>query len=182
MSARPSYLGLLNAITVGEARGYQLLSAWAQKTDNRGLAEVLNLVAIRENEHAGAFAKRLCELGYAVRKAPNQKFDTHLAYVNSDASDEEKFAKVLGLGGEADDKRPDARLNLFADESIDPQTGALLGRFIAEERDSKRRLNDARKNAHKELTRNNDDLLLQEIAERLNRLTTTIEELEAVRQ
>ncbi|MFB3103383.1 MAG: hypothetical protein ACE1ZA_00525 [Pseudomonadales bacterium] len=40
-------------------------------------------------------------------------------------------------------------------------------------------MNDAH---NKELTRNNDDLLLQEIAERLNRLTTTIEELEAVPQ
>ncbi|MCZ6458322.1 MAG: hypothetical protein O6766_03065 [Gammaproteobacteria bacterium] len=41
-------------------------------------------------------------------------------------------------------------------------------------------MKDAHKKMDKEFTRNNDDLLLQKIAERLNRLTTTIEELEAV--
>ena len=57
-----------------------------------------------------------------------------------------------------------------------------MGRFIAEERDSERRLNDVHKNVDKKLTRNNEDLLLQYIAERLNRVTTTIEEFEAVPQ
>ncbi len=57
-----------------------------------------------------------------------------------------------------------------------------MGRFIAEERDSERRLNDACKNVDKELTHNNDDQLLREITEHPDRLTTTIEEFEAVRQ
>jgi len=187
MSAKPTYLGLLNAITVGEARGYRLLSAWAGKTNNRGLATVLNFVAIRENEHAAAFEKRLCELGYTVRKTASEKFDAHLEYVNSDVSDSDKFAKVLGLEGELasseDTSRPDPFANLFADESIDPQTGALLGRYIAEERDSGRRLTDACNKLHVASDNNQDDeLLLQGIAERLDRLTATIEKFKAARQ
>ncbi len=185
MSGKPSYLGLLNAIAVGEARGYQLLSAWGDNTKNRELAAVLNLVAIRENEHARVFEKRLSELGFTVREAPSEKFDADLEYANSDASDDEKFRRVLGFESETNDERPDPLRNLFTNESIDPQTGALLGRFIAEEYDSGRRLRDAWENfspdSGKEVC-DNDELLLQEIAERLDRLTTTIEEFKAARK
>ena len=47
MSGKPSYLGLLNAIAVGENRGYQLLSTWAGCARDAELANVLNAIALR---------------------------------------------------------------------------------------------------------------------------------------
>ena len=74
MADKPSYLGLLNAIAVGEARGQALLEAWADTSANSALAEVLGFVAIREREHAAAFTKRLCELGFSVREPGRKDF------------------------------------------------------------------------------------------------------------
>ena len=64
---KPSYLGLLNAIALGEGRAHQYLSCWAAKTPDPDVKQVLLTVAIREGEHSHAFTKRLCELGYADR-------------------------------------------------------------------------------------------------------------------
>ena len=55
----------------------------------------------------------------------------------SNMSDIEKFA-VLGFGRGSGDT--DVFDNMFQDKTIDPATGALLGRYIAEERDSIRML------------------------------------------
>ena len=138
MTDRPSYLGLLNAIAVGEARGERLLAAWAERTADTDLAATLRLVALREREHAAAFAKRIVELGFEVRERPDADFEARLACAEREGTDLERFERLLGYGG-ADD--PAAGLaRLFDDETIDAQTGALLGRFIAEERDSGRRL------------------------------------------
>ena len=103
---------------------------------------VLEIVSIREAEHAAVFRKRLCELGYDVRQTPSATFDDDLALARSAASDEEKFARLIGAEIDAASNDPLSRL--FDDPTIDPQTGALLGRFIAEERDSERRLRAAR--------------------------------------
>ena len=59
--------------------------------------------------------------------------------VCSDAPDAAKVAYLKGQGGDGAD--PFGRL--FEDTTIDPDTGALLGRYIAEERDSGRRLQSA---------------------------------------
>jgi rubrerythrin len=176
MSDKPSYLGLLNAIAVGEARGYALLDAWAKTTSDESLAGVLRTVAIRENEHAAAFTKRLCELGYGVREAARGDFDRKLEKARSRASDREKFESILGYG--RGEQTTDPLADLFKDKSIDIQTGELLGRFIAEERDSERRL----RQAYAKLERGPDDDALAEIHARLERLTATIEELKALRR
>jgi hypothetical protein len=181
MSDKPSYLGLLNAIAVGESRGYELLDAWGKQARDPGVAEVLNVVAIREQEHAAAFTKRLCELGYGVRQKPSDRFADHLELAKSDAGDREKFEEIFGYGGKsADDSVGEDPLGkLFDDKSIDPQTGALLGRFVAEERDSGRRL----KAAYEQLDRMPaDDSALRDIAERLDRLSSTLEELKSLRR
>jgi len=178
MSDKPSYLGLLNAIAVGESRGHQLLSEWGKQVRNPELAKVLNMVAIREHEHAATFTKRLCELGFEVREKSNDRFTEHLALARSDADDRHKFEVILGYGRSASETREDPLTSLFDDESIDPQTGALLGRFIAEERDSGRRL----RAAYEQLDRPaNDDAVLRDIAQRLDRLTSTLEELKTLR-
>jgi hypothetical protein len=139
MSDKPSYLGLLNAISVNESRAYAYLSAWADVTPHDGVRDVLRTVAAREGEHGMSFAKRINELGYQLRPKDDQAFDRQLAVARSDRTDLEKF-EALGVlrvdGGDG----PDVFDSFFTDHSIDIRTGELLGRYIAEERDSLRLL------------------------------------------
>lgn len=137
MTAKPSYLGLLNAIALGEGRAHQFLSCWAAKTTDPDVKKVLQTVAIREGEHSHAFTKRLCELGYGVQDRPDASFAKNMEIANADCSDLEKF-EALGYGKPPG---PDFLKAIFEDKTIDIQTGALLGRYIAEERDSERMLN-----------------------------------------
>ena len=176
MSDKPSYLKVLNAIAVGEARGHALFDAWAKATHDAELADTLNMVAIRECEHAAVFTKRLCELGYSVREKPAADFEARLQKLQSEASDTEKFESVFGYGRERGDE---GLGGIFADTTIDPITGKLLGRFIAEERDTRRRL-EAQYARIK--TTSIDDAGLAQISARLERLTKTIEELKVLRQ
>ena len=109
------------------------------------LAAALRFVAIREGEHAWAFTKRMCELGYEVSEQDAfnvfQDFDGLMACVTSDACDADKVAFVTGaLGGGGEGEQTDPFASFFNDTTIDPETGALLGRYISEERDSGRRL------------------------------------------
>ena len=71
-----------------------------------------------------------------------------MRFLKSSASDEDKFAS-LGVGAEkakgSTSEDSDGLLQILADKSIDPQTGALMGRFISEERDSGRQLIKAHK-------------------------------------
>lgn len=141
--SRPTYLPLLNSIAVNEAKGERLLQTWANSTRDPQLKSVLEFVAIREGEHAMAFTKRMCELGYEVdEKSAYQvfkDFDSLLECASSDASDAEKVAMLAGdAGGDGEGKDPFR--GFFNDTTIDPQTGGLLGRYIAEERDSGRLL------------------------------------------
>lgn len=190
MSNKPSYLGLLNAIAVGETRGYQLLSTWAGCTRDAELAKVLNVIALREQEHAAAFEKRICELGYSVRRKDDPAFDARLEAAGSAMSDRKKFKKVLGFSNKNAGKKnadarnqPDQFANFFNDPNIDIQTGALLGRFIAEERDSGRHLRGAYEslNGRAASAPEGEGRELDQICARLDSLTATIEELKAAR-
>jgi hypothetical protein len=133
---KPSYLGLLNAIALGEGRAHQYLSCWAAKTPDPDVKKVILTVAIREGEHSHAFTKRLCELGYTVQDRPDPSFERNMAIANADCSDLEKFE---ALGYRPDSTPRDPFKGIFDDESIDIQTGELLGRYVAEERDSGRK-------------------------------------------
>jgi rubrerythrin len=135
---KPSYLGLLNAIALGEGRAHQYLSCWAAKTPDPDVKKIIATVAIREGEHSHAFTKRLCELGFAVQDRPDTTFEKNMGIANADCSDLEKF-EALGYGRGGEMSR-DPFKGIFDDESIDVQTGELLGRYIAEERDSGRML------------------------------------------
>ena len=142
MSEKPSYIGLLNAIAVGETQAECYLSAWAGTTPDDAVRQVLTTIALREGEHGKAFAKRMCELGYSVLERDQDKAAERLAIAESTTlTDREKFEK-LGLNTLADDSKPDVFTAMFNDKSIDIQTGALLGRYIAEERDSGRMFQD----------------------------------------
>src|SRR6187551_759404 len=65
MDSKPTYLGLLNAVAVGELGGEELFKAWAAATPSDDVRGVLETVALREAEHARSFAKRIDELGYS---------------------------------------------------------------------------------------------------------------------
>jgi len=183
MRHKPSYLGLLNAIAIGERRGHVVLDAWRRSTADRKLAAELETVAIREREHAAAFTKRLCELGFDLKEDSNPEFEETLAIARSGAPDDEKFRRLLGYGTDRDGD-PDPLARIFADTTIDPRTGALLGRFIAEERDSERRLRAAWSRCRKADSRplGDEEQLLTDIAERIDRLSRTLEDLKQLRR
>lgn len=180
-SAKPTYLGLLNAIAVGESRGGELLSAWARATPQADVRAVLEVVAIREREHGAAFAKPLCELGFSVREKPNERFGQDLACASSTRSDRDKFEHILRYH---EAPPTDVLTTLFRDETIDPETDTLLGRFIAEERDSERRLRACYKVvcASQPAADEADDALLRGLTERLDRLTSTLAEIRALQR
>jgi hypothetical protein len=139
MSDKPTYLGLLNAIAVAEAQAHEYLTVWADETPSPDVRRVLLTVAAREGEHGMTFAKRINELGYEVRGKDDSARVKALELVRSDRSDLKKMEKLNLHKLDTGDK-PDIFDGLFKDHSIDIRTGELLGRYIAEERDSARLL------------------------------------------
>ena len=140
MSDKPTYLSLLNALAEGEWRGYEYLTAWAAQTSDQDVAAILRKVAAREGEHAMAFTKRLDELGYDVRRHPQTDGERARAEVAVSAKSDLEKLEALGYGGPYDPDKPDFFDGIFNNHTIDPQTAALLGRYIAEERDTDRLL------------------------------------------
>jgi rubrerythrin len=140
MSDKPNYLSLLNALAEGEWRGYEYLTAWAEQTSDEDVRAVLRKVAAREGEHAMTFAKRLDELGYEVRRHPASDSERERAQVAVSARSDLEKLEALGYGAPYDPDKPDFFDSIFKNHTIDPHTAALLGRYIAEERDTERLL------------------------------------------
>ena len=143
MTDTPSYLGLLNAVALAESRAHEYLTAWAEVTPDPEVRGVLVTVAAREGEHGMSFAKRINELGYAVRDTEDPKHPERLAIARSDRSDLEKL-ELLDVLAFCTEDAPDIFDGFFRDHSIDIRTGELLGRYIAEERDTLRLLTGCR--------------------------------------
>lgn len=144
MSDKPSYLGLLNAVSLAETEAHGYLTAWAAVTPHEGVKTTLLAVAAREGEHGMSFAKRINELGYNLRPGPDdpKRAERVAIACSTEISDYDKM-HALGVARIAEDagkSGPDIFDKFFSDHSIDIQTGELLGRYIAEERDSGRRL------------------------------------------
>ena len=139
-SAKPSYLGLLNAISLAESNAGVYLNAWADVTDDDDLAATLRLVAARESSHGDLFRRRLCELGYELRRKPDPRAAAQLArYANPDISDCEKVGEERESAGD-----PFREINAQLAEGVfDPMTANMLTWYIAEERDSAKRLRTA---------------------------------------
>jgi rubrerythrin len=130
----PTYLKKLNDLAITEGRAYDFYLAWADKSDDVELQKVMRYVAVREIEHAWALKKRIQELGYEFVDGPCALCDEWHALFASDASDIEKFR---GFGFDDPETLPkDDFADIFNDLTLDPETGALLGRYVAEERDS----------------------------------------------
>ena len=140
MSDKPSYLGLLNAVALAECAAHAYLEEWIKVTPHDGVRGVLQTVSAREGEHGMAFAKRINELGYNLKRKDDPGQAKRMEIAGScEMSDLEKM-EAFGLGRLDSGDKPDVFENFFADKTIDPVTGALLGRYIAEERDSGRAL------------------------------------------
>jgi rubrerythrin len=139
MADKPSYLGLLNAVSNAETRAGAYLCEWANVTPDPDVRTILVKVAARETEHGAAFAKRITELGFELRVTEDPGFEERMEVARSrDLTDLEKLERVGLLDLCVDDGEPDIFDNFFRDHSIDVQTGELLGRYIAEERDTLR--------------------------------------------
>jgi rubrerythrin len=142
MSDKPTYLGLLNAVALGEGNAHCYLTEWANVTSDPEVRKVILTVAHREGEHAASFAKRINELGYELVEKEDPELAKKLELVRSDCSDLEKM-EGLGLGKlVTSESKTDIFDGFFNDHSIDIRTGELLGRYIAEERDSGRLLRE----------------------------------------
>ena len=139
MADKPSYLGLLNAVANAESNACAYLTAWADVTADPDVRQVLLTVAAREGEHGASFAKRINELGFELRRTEDPGHEQRMAVACSrEMTDLEKLEAVGLLDYCVPDGEPDIFDNFFRDHSIDIQTGALLGRYIAEERDTLR--------------------------------------------
>ncbi|HEX5263285.1 MAG TPA: hypothetical protein VFW13_07150 [Phenylobacterium sp.] len=136
---KPSYLGLLNAISLAETEAGHYLTAWANATDDQELAATLRFVAARETSHGELFCRRLSELGYDLRQKADPKAAERLArYANPKISDCEK------VGPERENTGPEPFGDIrkaIADGVYDDMTCNMLQWYINEEIDSGRRLN-----------------------------------------
>src|SRR5579863_4532805 len=137
---KPSYLGLLNAISLAETDAGHYLTAWANATDDEELACTLRLVAARETSHGDLFCRLVSELGFELRQKPDPKAAERLArYANPKISDCEKVGPERA---ETRDTFADIK-KAMADGVYDPVTCNMLQWYICEEEDSGRRLREA---------------------------------------
>ena len=121
MSEKPSYLGLLNAVSVAETDAGQYLAAWAAVTPSKDVKAVINTIALRETEHGLAFAKRIDELGYEVIPKEDPKNAERMAIAGSTAlSDKEKF-EALGLGRRPQNGTSDVFDNVLREQGPRPR-------------------------------------------------------------
>lgn len=145
--AKPSYIEQLKGIAAGEAFAECFLSKWADVSKDKDVENALRFVAMREGEHGYAFRKRVLEL---TGEAVGQRSDAKIMEMaeSTTLSDRQKFEQMLGgvlTAGPGENNKPDQFSKMFDNKDLDPVTGGLLGRYIAEERDSARVLSAAYK-------------------------------------
>ncbi len=148
-------------------------------TPDPDVRKVLRIVATREAEHGFAFAKRIHELGFEVREKEDPKHAERMAIVRSSRSDLEKLEAVGVLDLCTADGEPDLFDSFFLDHSIDIETGGLLGRYIAEERDTLRMLTacKAKLEAQRPAPSHVDDERLAALEEKVDRVFRAVEEV-----
>ncbi|MFI4975473.1 MAG: ferritin family protein [Caulobacterales bacterium] len=137
---KPSYLGLLNAISLAESAAGVYLEAWANVTPNEDLACCLRLVAARERSHGEVFCRRIAELGYTLKPKADPRGAAQLAKLaNPNISDLEK------VGPEREEEAdPFGEIRRrMAEGEFDQMTVNLMNWYIAEEKDSGKRLREA---------------------------------------
>ena len=181
MAEKPSYLGLLNAISCAETHAHEYLTEWIGVTRDPEVRKVLTIVATREGEHGMAFAKRIHELGFEVREKEDPKQEERMAIVRSDRSDLDKLEAIGVLDIVVADGEPDIFDGFFRDHSIDIETGGLLGRYIAEERDTLRLLTGCKAELEaKAVPTFRDDGRLDALEEKVDSVLRVVEEVRGV--
>ena len=139
-TAEPTYLGLLNAISLAESAAGAYLEAWAAATPIPDLAGVLRLVAARETSHGEVFRRRIAELGFELRRKPDPRAaERHAKLADPRIAD---IDKIPARGSEDADPFADIRRRM-AEGEFDAMTANLMNWYIAEEKDSARRLSEA---------------------------------------
>jgi hypothetical protein len=142
--AKPSYLGLLNAISVGERNAGLYLKAWADVTTDSELKSALSLVASRETAHGEVFRQRIERLGFTVRDREDPGLVARLRlYGDPAVSDLEKIRAGRREGGDEGGDPLAGIDERISDESVDSLTRDTLRWYVAEERDSGQLLRDA---------------------------------------
>jgi hypothetical protein len=137
----PSYLDQLNRIAAAESQAGRYLAAWADVTPDSCLAETLRLVAARETSHGEVFRRRVVELGGEVQCCPDlvQQGAERLAVVA-----DPRISDLEKMGPPRDEADPFGKIERqMADGAYDPLTAQMLTWYIAEERDTIERLQDA---------------------------------------
>lgn len=141
--AKPSYLGLLNRLAVGESRAGVYLKAWADVTPHAELRTALLLVAARESTHGEVFKQRIERLGFSVMERDDPNGASQLAmFGDPNLSDREKIKRSGGAGDakpDGDEPAPDAIADLTArteDGTMDELTRDTMRWYLAEERDT----------------------------------------------
>ena len=136
--AKPRYLGLLNAISVGERNAGRYLQAWADVTPDADLRRTLGLVAAREATHAEVFRQRIERLGFSLRDREDmdqaERLSMYSDPVRPDLDKIRRFRREQDLAGDADPFT--AIEQRIADESVDSLTRDTLRWYVHEERDS----------------------------------------------
>ena len=140
VTAKPGYLGLLNAISLAESAAGVYLEAWAKATPNPDLARTLRLVAARETSHGDVFCRRITELGFELRRKPDPRAAERLAKLADPTIRD--LEKIPARSAEDADPFADIRRRL-AEGEFDAMTANLMNWYIAEEKDSARRLGEA---------------------------------------
>ena len=69
------------------------------------------------------------QLGYSLESTPTKAAERMPIASSTVLTDREKFER-LGFGKPVDTSKPDQFVEMFADSTIDIQTGALLGRYM----------------------------------------------------
>ncbi len=184
MADKPSYLGLLNAVANAECRAHAYLTAWADVTPDPDVRALLLTIAAREGEHGMSFAKRINELGFELQPTDDPGFDDKMEIATSSRTDLEKL-DALGVLQYASGDEADVFDNFFRDHSIDIRTGELLGRYIAEERDTLRLLQGCcaeltARNATESSARASDDDRLVSLEDKLDAVCRGVEELRQI--
>lgn len=178
MPEGPSYLGLLNSISLAEMGGHHFFTAWIAVTENPDVRHVLRTVAAREGEHSLAFAKRINELGFELEQKADPKHETNMAIASSDRPDVEKF-EALGLC-DISERVLTYFDTVFKDHSIDVRTGELLGRYIAEEHDTARLLQSCYLQLKGAPAPTADGTQLAELNAKVDGLCAAVEQLQGV--
>lgn len=139
MTTKPSYLALLNGVSQAESRAHVYLGEWAKVTPRDDVRAILNTVAAREGEHGMAFAKRINELGFQLEETHDPEFSRRMQIAQSSMTDLQKL-EALDVLKYAPKDGTDGFAGMLRDITIDIPTSELIGRYIAEERDSIRLL------------------------------------------